>query len=67
MKEDDKYRHCAKCGSDWLGTPIPEEHREHYGESTHFSRRIALYSRDEDRTVGYKCPDCGDVVGRNIE
>mgnify|MGYP002621890840 CR=1 FL=1 len=33
-------------------------------KNTHFSRRIALYSREVDRTTAYQCPDCGHVVGR---
>ena len=50
---------CPKCGADFTGEPIPEISREHYGDATHFSRKVAIYSRDEDRTVAYQCPDCG--------
>ncbi len=62
MREDSKDRYCKKCGGDWLGEPIPEEYREHYGDSTHFSKRICWYDRDKDRTVSRVCPFCKDEV-----
>ena len=37
---------------------IPEAQRESYG-ATHFLRAIAIYSREQDRTVAWRCPDCG--------
>lgn len=30
----------------------------------HWGRQIALYSLEEDRTYGYKCPDCGETWKR---
>ena len=30
-----------------------------------FGREIAQYSLSEDRTTGYRCPDCGHEWGRN--
>jgi hypothetical protein len=50
---------CPGCEADLRGEPIPEEVREHYGNHTHFSRRIGIYSRESDRTVRWRCPDCG--------
>lgn len=51
--------HCPSCGTDLRGEPIPEADREHYGEATHYRRVIAIYSRERDRTEGWRCPDCG--------
>jgi hypothetical protein len=66
MREDSKNRYCQKCGADMLGNPIPEESLDSYGHkrddgtwsNTHFSRWIAIYCLESDRTVGTKCPDC---------
>lgn len=53
------FTHCPKCGADFQGPPIPEQHRQHYGKHTHFSRLIGIYDMDRDRTVAWRCPDCG--------
>lgn len=29
---------------------------------THFSRRMGIYDVKQDRTVGWRCPDCGDTT-----
>lgn len=50
---------CPHCKANLLGDPIPEESREHFGDKTHFRRVIAIYSREQDRTVAWRCPDCG--------
>lgn len=55
---------CSKCGADWDGGEIPENIREHYSPPYRWSRRISVYDRDRDRTVAYRCPDCGDEVQR---
>ena len=47
------------CGVSLLDARIPEASRVHYGDSTHFKREIAIYDRDLDMTVEWKCPDCG--------
>lgn len=49
---------CPKCGMELRGDPIPEASRHKYG-ATHFGREIAIYDMDRDRTVAYRCPDCG--------
>lgn len=49
---------CPKCGASLLDKPIPEESREHYGNTTHFRRVIGIYSWEQDRTVAWRCPDC---------
>ena len=49
---------CPKCGADWTGPPIPPEHLDNYGGATHYSRVIAIYDRELDRTVAWECPDC---------
>ena len=69
-----EHGHCPKCNADLDGGSIWEhffrsfkdekkadEIAEMYGatrEKGRWGRAIALYSRDEDRTVAYKCPDC---------
>jgi len=50
---------CPHCGVSLIGEPIPIRRRLDYGGKTHFRREIAIYDRDKDRTVAYKCPDCG--------
>jgi hypothetical protein len=49
---------CPNCKANLVGEPIPEESREAYGGKTHFRRVIGLYSRERDRTVAWRCPDC---------
>ncbi len=51
--------HCPKCNADLRGEPIPEKDREMFGGHTHFLKVISIYNRDRDRTVKWKCPDCG--------
>ena len=46
-------------GCDLQGPPIPEKHRQHYGDETHFSRRVGVYDLALDRTMFWRCPDCG--------
>ena len=55
----DELRYCPECQTDLQGEAIPEEDQELFGGSTHFMRQIAIYDRDLDCTVGYKCPDGG--------
>jgi predicted RNA-binding Zn-ribbon protein involved in translation (DUF1610 family) len=57
---------CPKCGANLLGDPIPQESIDagHYGDHTHFSRRIAIYDPGLDRTVQWMCPDCGERWNR---
>lgn len=50
---------CPRCNADFDGGPIPEEHRHLYHPPYRWNRRIGLYDRDLDRTIGYRCPDCG--------
>lgn len=54
---------CPHCGADWQGEPIPEESQHLFG-STHFSRRIGIYDIHRDRTVAWRCPDCGKETAR---
>lgn len=49
---------CPSCNVSLQGEPIPAHSQDSYG-ATHFSRKIGLYSRERDRTVAWKCPDCG--------
>ncbi len=50
---------CPACGASLVGDPIPEDAREHHGGATHYRREIGIYDRSLDRTVAYRCPDCG--------
>jgi hypothetical protein len=47
------------------GSGIPEEMQHLYGGATHFSRVIGIYSMDEDRTIAWRCPDCGQEWPRD--
>ena len=55
---------CPGCGASWQGEPSPEETRKHYGNATHFRREIAIYSRERDMTIAWKCPDCNRAFDR---
>jgi hypothetical protein len=50
----------ALCLVSLEGEPIPEKHKEFYGNTTHFSRRIGIEVQGiYDGVLYYKCPDCG--------
>lgn len=51
--------HCPECKSDLRGPEIPDEWKHHYRDKTHYSRVIGIYDRGRDRTVAWRCPDCG--------
>jgi transcription initiation factor IIE alpha subunit len=34
---------------------------DNYKENNRFGRAIGLYSLDQDRTTGYRCPDCNET------
>jgi len=64
---------CPKCGSDLRGPTHTGPHPEWYGfgdtcevcgDPPHFSRVIGVYDRDRDRTVAWRCPDCGHQEAR---
>ncbi|MBB3868694.1 hypothetical protein DER53_03470 [Parageobacillus toebii NBRC 107807] len=55
---DDNKEYCPFCGADLQGPPILQEIQHHYG-ATHGSRKIRIYSREEDRVIKWQCPDCG--------
>lgn len=50
---------CPHCKADLRDKLIPDDAREYFGNATHYSRRISIYDRERDRTVGWRCPDCG--------
>ncbi len=66
---------CPNCGSNFdcglvfdhflgigHGLQGALEKAELYGATSTagwFDRKIAIYDRDRDRTVAYRCPDCG--------
>lgn len=47
---------CPACHADLTEKEIPAEHRQYYGDATHFVRTIGIYAFD--RTIAWKCPDC---------
>jgi hypothetical protein len=56
---------CPHCNASMQGSGIPEEMQHLYGGATHFSRVIGIYSMDEDRTIAWRCPDCGQEWPRD--
>lgn len=59
---------CPKCKSSWIGDPIPDDIKHHYGTSTHWKREIGIdggYIGIYDGTVATQCPDCESVFPRN--
>lgn len=56
---DESKEFCPYCGADLQGDPIPKEWQRHYGNATHFSRKIGISSLEEDRVIKWQCPDCG--------
>lgn len=44
----------AKCYAGW----------NEYGEANRWGRAISLYSQLGDCTIGYRCPDCNRVWGK---
>jgi predicted RNA-binding Zn-ribbon protein involved in translation (DUF1610 family) len=50
---------CPHCGSDLRYTPIPERDRHMYGGKEWFLRSVVISSRELDRAVAVRCPDCG--------
>jgi rubrerythrin len=75
-----EHGHCPNCNADLDGGSIWEtfyqltgseeeadRKAEMYGanrEKGRWGRTIALYDRDKDRTVAWKCPDCGHIWER---
>lgn len=57
-KMDNSIEYCPFCNSNLQGKPIPQEFRKHYGNSTHFTRKIGISSIEEDRVTKWECPDC---------
>ncbi|PED16335.1 hypothetical protein CON01_00365 [Bacillus thuringiensis] len=48
---------CPHCNASLQGEPIPLGVQMYYG-TTHYSRKIGIYSMETDRTTHYQCPDC---------
>jgi len=75
-----EHGYCPNCNADLDGGSIWEtffqltgseeeadRKAEMYGanrEKGRWGRTIALYDRDKDRTVAWKCPDCGHAWER---
>jgi hypothetical protein len=55
---DDSLENCPACNAQLQGGQIREEQQHLYG-ATHWSRKIGISSRELDRVVEWKCPDCG--------
>lgn len=48
---------CPNCGDEWA----------YEADGNIYSRVIAIYSREQDRTVGWRCPACGNVWERGAQ
>jgi hypothetical protein len=60
-------RYCPQCNADLRGERIPQKWIDDgsYGpEDPYYYRTIAIYSMAQDRTVAFRCPDCGHEWGR---
>lgn len=55
--QDNTTECCPFCSADFKGWDIPQESWHLYGARCG-SRKIGIYSRELDRTIGYRCPDC---------
>ena len=49
---------CDNCGAMLFGEKIPENDRQSFGGRVYFRREVAIYDREKDRTIAYRCPDC---------
>ena len=49
---------CPHCNANWIGATIPKQHREHYGNHTHFNNAIDITDPYLDRVVCCECPYC---------
>ena len=57
---NDNSENCPHCGVSLQGAEIPADIREHYGDTTHFSRMIGMEVFGQyDGVLYYRCPDCG--------
>ncbi len=59
VKVNQDTKACPECDASWIGSPIPAAYREHHGKRTHYSRIIGVTDMWLDRTVAWRCPDCG--------
>jgi hypothetical protein len=58
---------CPACRADLRKNEIPLATRDAFGGATHFSRVLGIYSLADDATVGWQCPDCGQLWARTRE
>lgn len=65
---------CDACGADLRGPRIRLENLSLHGgnatcdgcgDALHYSRLIGVYDPDRDRTVAWRCPDCGHEETRS--
>ena len=53
---------CPNCKVNLDGDPIPVEIRDHYGDSTHWDRKIGIEDpMGYDGVSWWRCPDCDHV------
>jgi DNA-directed RNA polymerase subunit RPC12/RpoP len=50
---------CPYCKSNLIAGEIPEKDKYLYGGGKYFYRTIAISSLELDRTIAFRCPDCG--------
>ena len=78
---NNEHGYCPNCGMDFDGDLIwdtgmklyddeerADEYAELYGATRttgRWGKNIGIYSIEEDRTIGFKCPECDHEYGRN--
>lgn len=51
--DPDDYEECPECGVSWVGYEIPEEHREMFGNKTHYKKTVIGTEYGHDAPAGY--------------
>lgn len=63
MTEKNHYGYCSHCNASFDGDEIPEDQRPNYTPPFIWSQRIELKCACPcDRTMGYKCHECGFAI-----
>ena len=78
---NNEHGYCPNCGMDFDGGLIWDTGMEIYGNEEkadeysklygatrttgRWGKNIGIYSVEEDRTIGFKCPECEHEYGRS--
>lgn len=60
----DTFKNMGKTDEEALASAKQYSGWGEYGVNNRWGRQIAIYDIDKDRTVKYKCPDCGQTWER---